>query len=600
MVGEFLYAWLAGLLLPLSIGWPIAVWLGYREGLRAFGMAAAIGLSVLLIVCRAVQVWFPIGQATFYMGAGYAVLLVACWLIRDVRHKAKSLIQKHGSDLALLGLVMAVLAVALNAPLLFKGVIQFEGSRNADSFTFVNNARYMLGHAFYGAPDFSPDHPIFTIARSYFGDGAIQPRPGGEGFLAWLSGLWGADPMYFYNGLQTAGILLGGLSVLVFVPMSPGKSSSLAFAPLAALALGCPTLLFVAINSNFANGMTLAAGTAYVGLGLVERTRASFIAALVFLGCLMSGYSELMVFVGLIRFLSVVGEGFSGSGIRSFLRETGMLLLEVLVACLLLPWAAKATFVDYVTTLGISHANASDQVGNMYAGVPLAVAALAFLWIVWRDLGPRPDGSRTRALLVSVLVAFGLAQLLMMARGYSYGGFKISEYFVTSLVGVVVACAAVVLAKRASDRPERKSWHQAGGAVLAILLAVACFQDVRMIKRSWEFANDRQVMPDLVVMGQWMRTHVKDDLIAMGPSPSSFYYGHWVPYVTDMHMVYDWRGGDAAGYLSPYLKLAETHHYADATWMLSIDDIANPRVRQASDIAAFGRVHLSRAVPTLP
>jgi hypothetical protein len=494
----------------------------------------------------------------------------------------------------LIGLIAIVLTLALNVPLWLKGAIQFDGSRNADSFTFINNARYALSHAFYGAPDFSPAHPIFTIARSYFGDQAIQPRPAGECFLAWLSALRGVDPAYGYNGLQTAAVLLGGLSVFVFLATDLRWRSRRTFTWLAWLVLACPTLLFVAVNSNFANGITLAAGTAYVGLGLLpERRSATFAAAVLFLGCLMSGYAELMVFVGAIRFFAVVIQSVSGQGLRWFLRQTGLLLGELLAACLLLPWAAKSTWIDYVTTLGVSHAGASELGGNMYAGLPLAITALALLCVTWRSLASLSSGRCVRALLAATLLAFALAQLLMMMRGFSYGGFKISEYFVTSLAGIVLVCGVAVFAQ-VRNATMSGSRYRIGTAMLVVAVTIASLQDARMIKRSWEFASDRQITRDLLAMVQWMRSHTQNELIAMGPTPSSFYYGQWVPYLTDAHVVYDWSDPEAAGYLAPYLKLAETQRYVDAKLMLSIDDVAAPRPRQRADVAAFGRVHLSR------
>ncbi|MBE1161707.1 hypothetical protein [Dyella acidiphila] len=587
MVSEFLYAWLAGLALPCALGWPLAVRLGFHEGPRALGMMAACGLSLLLIACRAVQVWYPLAAAAWYLALAYALALLVLWTAGDVRRALRQLLQQHANDLLLLGLIVAVLSLALNVPV-FKGAIQFEGSRNADSFTYVSSARYMLGHAFDGVPDFSPAHPVFTIARLYFGDTAMQPRPAGEGLLAWLSAMRGVDPMYVYNGLQTAAVMLAGLSVLVFLPRRPSRG----FGLLAWVMLGCPTLLFVAINSNFANGMALAAATAYVGLGLLTRRRGTFVAALLLLGCMLSAYPELIVFAGAIRAFALIGEALATRRLRWLLQELLLLLAELLLACLLLPWAAKGSWIDYLTTLHLSHAGASDQAGNMYAGLPLAAFALLLLGLSWQGWSRMPQAVRMRALGAGVLLAFALAQLLMMARGYGYGGFKISEYFVSLLAGVVVACGAVLLD---GDTPSTSTrWRFAGPAALVLLALVTVWQDTRMIKRSWAFAGDRQITRDLVAMGQWMDAHAQDRLIAMGSTPTPFYYGHWLPYLTRAQMVYDWRDPDAAGFLSPYLKLAETHHYAEADLRLSIDDIAAPRAKQADDVAAFGRVHLSR------
>jgi hypothetical protein len=392
---------------------------------------------------------------------------------------------------------------------------------------------------------------------------------------------------------------LAGLSIFVFVPEQGARASRGVFTLLCIAIMGCSTLLFVAINSNFANGMTLAAATAYVGLGLLRRSLATFVLSLFFIGCLMSGYSELLVFVGAVRFIAVLGEGVFTHKPRWILTESALLLLEVLVASLILPWAAMDTWVVYKTTLALSHAGASDQSGSMFAGLPLALTALVVLWLAWGSLQAQSTGARMKAVFASVLLVFGLAQLLMLVRGYSYGGFKISEYFVTCLTGVMAACCTISW-QGSNKLFAAERWRHVNVFALAVIALAMLWHDARMIKRSYEFANDRRITRDLVAMGQWLHIHMPDELIAMGATPTSFYYGHWVPYVTDTHMVYNWSDPGAAGYLSPYLRLSEKKQYADAKFVLSIDDIEHARNQQPSDVAAFGLVHLSRMTSDAP
>jgi hypothetical protein len=578
--------------LVLAIGWPVVVLLRMGKGLHAAGLAVGLGLAVILIGCRAMQLWLPLAQAAWSMWLCVVVGLVAAWSPAKVRSAAMECIGRHSVHFALIGLAMAVVAAALDAPLLFGGAIQFDGSRNADSFTFVSSARYMLSHSFYGISDFDPAHPIYSVSRGYFGDGAMQPRPAAEGLLAWLSATFGADPMYLYNGLQTTGILLSGFSIMAFLP---GNLVLLprSFALILPLMLACPLLLFVAVNSNFANAFALAPATVYVALGSMPRRWGTFVAGVMAVGCLMSSYPELLVFVGGMRFLAVVVEGLVLRRLSSVVRHSGLLGLELLVSCAFFPWAAKGTFVVYKTTLEVSHAGASDQIGNMYAGLPLAIFATVWLVAAWGDLKKMANDERLRMLFVGVLLAFAVAQWLMVVRGYSYGGFKISQYFVTMLSAIVVACSAVWLS--IGDGGPWRTWMRQSRTVLvAVIVAVTVWKDARVIKRSWGFAESRQVTRSLVAAGQWIQGHVSNAPVALGYTPAAFYYGHWIPYVTGVHLVYDWTDPEAAGYLSPYLRQSDSASFSDAQILLLIDDPDIQRERSGTELVTFDRVHLVR------
>ncbi|SFS01006.1 hypothetical protein SAMN05216570_1482 [Dyella sp. OK004] len=584
---EFIYAFLAGMALPLAIGLPIAALLGFGPNLRTVGVAAACGLSIILIVCRAIQMVVPIAPAALWLLLAYAVALVALWSPRRVRETVSILVREHGAQLVILGVVIVGIAALLNAPILFDGAIQFEGTRNADSLIFTSIARHMLGHPFNGAPDFSPEHPIYQITQGYF-----VVRSASEGFLAWLSALRGIDPMYFYNAVQTAGVLLAGLAVLMFMPVQRIASTKGRFVIVALIVLACPTLLYVAMNSNFPNSLTLAAATGYVGLSAVPRSRSTFIAAILFIGCLLSGYPEILVFVGAMRFFAVACGMLSVRQMKGGLREIGMLLAEVVAACALVPWSALGTFTVYKATLEVSQGAASGQIGYMYAGLPLAGAAALTLLVAWRALA-RIDASNLRPLFVGILIAFGLALAAMVVRNYDYGGFKLSEYFVTSFQGILVVCVAALLAK-GNEQPLRLAIRAVIVTCIIVVVAGMVVRDGRMIRRSWSFAEERRVSPDLVSMGRWLAKSLPGEAVLLGQTPASFYYGHWVPYVTDAHVVFDFTDPDAAGYLSPYLRDQAAAHASGTNYVLTIDEKQVPRLQGAADVVTFGSVHLVR------
>jgi hypothetical protein len=581
MVWNYAFGFAATLLMAMLAGFPAAVWCGVGRGVRALGYASALGTSFLLIACRGVQMMAPLGNARWPMFAVFAIALTIAWSRPVTRAAFVELLRDHGRGLAIVMLAAVAVGVALGAPILFGHAIQYDGTRNADSFTFTQSAQYMIGHAFFGAPDFTPEHPVYTISRGYFGADAMQPRPAAEGLLAWLSALRGIDPMYLYNAVQAAGVMLAGLAALAFLPRDWRARGAKDWALLAVYVVACPTLVHIAANSNFANGFNLPAATAYVALGLMPRSRGSFFASIVFIASLLSGYPELLVFVAITRGIAVVFEGFSRRAPGAMFREAIWMMAELVAACVVVPWAALATYSVFKTTLGVSHAGASDLGGNMYAGVPMFAAAAIALAVAWRALGSTLDAGR-RWYLMGILVAFALAQAVMLARGFDYGGFKVSEYFVTLLVGVVLRS---VLVGATGLQPGRTA-----KALAVVLAVVMLMKSADIVRRAWDWSQSRRVTPDLVAAGRALGPLSRGQPVAMGTSPEPFYYGMWVPYVASAPIAFDLiRDPDAAGYLSPYLRLTgRTQAMLDAAQLQL--DIDAKQDDEAPPVAHFGDV----------
>ena len=600
MVWNFLFGFLAGVVCPLVIGFPIAVLLGLGRGMAGVGYAAACGISVVLVTCRAVQMLWPISQVWAWMLAGFAALAMVLWSLRAVRQGLAELLAQHRRPIGIVLAVASIVGALLCAPILFGNAIQFEGSRNADSFTFTSNARYMLEHSFNGPADFSPEDPVYTISRSYFGDGATQPRPAAEGFLAWLSAVRGVDPMYLYNSVQAAGLVLAGLSILAFLPLGWRPGSRKEWGLTLMFLFGCPGLLHLAINSNFANILNIAAVTGYVALGLRSRTRLSFLAAVLFLGCLLSGYPEMIIFVLAVRGLGAIAFALHARSVREVPREALWLISQLVVACMLLPWAAHGTYAVYRTTMMLSKAGASELGGDMYAGVPVFLAAALALWHGWKGLGESDSDGRIRTLLSGVLAAFAAAQAVMLARGFDYGGFKLSQYFITLMMGVLVVTLPALLARPA--RSGRKASRMA--TFVVVVAALMAVRSTHLLNRSWHWSEVRSVTPELVQAGEAMKGLSHGRPIALGATPQPFYYGMWVAYVARAPIAYDLaRDPRAAGHLSPYLQTVRdqaTAMYDEASWELSID-APNADASQSGDaVATFGSVRISARAATPP
>ena len=581
MVGNYIYGFTVTLLLAWLAGFPIAVLCGVGRGARAIGFASACGTSLLLIVCRGVQMISPLAPAKWMLLSALLLMIAFAWTRRSTRAAWGELWQADGRVLVAVIGAAAIVGVLLGVPILFGGAIQYDGTRNADSFTFTQSAQYMLGHAFYGAADFTPEHPVYTISRGYFGHGATQPRPAAEGLLAWISALRGVDPMYLYNALQAAGVVLAGLAALAFLPREWQARGAKDWLLLVVYAQGCPALLHIAANSNFANAFNLPSAAAYVALGLLPRTRGTFIAGALCIGCLLSGYPELLVFVAMARGLGVMLEGWMTRRIGAVIREAGWMIGELVLACALLPWAAWGAIAVFETTLGISHEGASGLGGNMFAGLPMFMAAAIALAVAWRALGTMPDAGR-RWFLAAILIAFGVAQGLMLARGFDYGGFKVSQYFATLLIGVVIRS---VLSTPVGIKPGRAS-----GAVAVTLSIMMLLKSADVLRRAWGWSDARRVTPDLVAAGRDLARLSHGLPVVLGSTPQAYYYGMWVPYVASVPIAFDLiRDADAAGYLSPYLRLAGREPALLNVAPLRLE-IATDESGGAAPVARYGQV----------
>jgi hypothetical protein len=230
----------------------------------------------------------------------------------------------------------------------------------------------------------------------------------------------------------------------------------------------------------------------------------------------------------------------------------------------------------------MSQAGAVQLGGNMYAGVPMFVAAALALGAAWRSLALSAE-QKCRACLFGILLAFAQAQLLMLARGFGYGGFKLSEYFVVPLAGLILRS---LICAPAGARLGRTAIGYA--AVLAALLTI---KSADVLRRAWAWSQVRRVTPDMVRAADTLSELADGRPVAMGASPDPFYYGMWIPYVTGVAIAYDLRGGsNAAGYLSPYLRSTERSKelYDEAKLQVDIDEAEDFAI--PSGIAQFGRV----------
>ncbi len=559
--------------LPLALGLPVAVRLGVGQGVGRLGFAAAIGMGIILIACRAVQMWLPIGIAAPWMAVGTGFALTALWAPAKIRRNIwRLLCAQRRAVAAFLGTGMMIV-VLINVPILAGGALQFEGSRNADSFTFTSNARYMIGHAFFGEPDFSPDDPVYSISRSYFGAEATQPRPAAEGYLAWLSALSGKDPLYLYNAVQGAGLLLAGLSVLAMVRHRRRNEAKASPWAMAIMVFACPALAYVAINSNFANNLNLAPATAYVALVLVRNTRVRMVLGALFVASLLGGYPELLVFVMACRVLAIVIEMLAGA--TDFIRKIGTIGMELLLGCLVVPWAAKAAFVVYATTLGIGGSHDGSLHGDIAEGVPLfALALVAFALCLRHRRRIHTSLPDARALYAAVLIVFAAAQVAMLIKGFDYGGFRLAGYFVTLHLGVLVGSATHALAAETSA-----CFYRMVRCGLVVVVAVVTLKTGLMIEKSWRVAKQRHVSADLIALGKWLDQNDDVDSFLIGPTPQPFYYGMWIRYLTSAPLVYDFSRGDVAGYLSPYLKLVQRGDIGSTGWIAAPDGEPGNAVR---------------------
>lgn len=584
----FLAALVVASALPLALGLPVVARWDAGQGAGRWGFAVAIGMAMILIVCRAVQMAYPIGVAATWMAAVTALALIAMWYPAKTRGAVRRLWHLNGHSVAAFVCVGFVVALFLSAPILIGNALQFEGSRNADSFTFTSNARYMIEHAFFGAADFSPENPVYSISRSYFGELANQPRPAAEGYLAWLSALSARDPLYLYNAMQGAGFVLAGVSVLTLLPAAAAEGGKARMWAMAAIVFGCPALAYVAINSNFANNLNLAPATAYVALVLVRNWKLRTALGALFVASLLGGYPELLIFVVACRVLAML---FRAQLEKKFSRRRFVLIgVELALGCMTVPWAAKAAFVVYATTLGIGSSQDATLHGDIAEGLPLfGMALCTFTFCILRRRGRSLNCSGIGSLYTAVLAAFALAQLAMFIKGFAYGGFRLAGYFVTLHLGVLAGTAAMALAQQPSSFMATLARH----GLLAMVIAMP-IKTSFMMEKSWRIAKQRHVSPDLITLAQWLDRRSGEGDVLMGPMHQPFYHGMWIRYLTSAPLIYDFSRGDAAGYLSPYIRSVQRADNASIGWIVTSDE----KVGCSSDcevMESFGRWSVWRA-----
>lgn len=574
--------------LPLALGLPLAARLGVGEGVGRLGFAAAIGMAIVLIACRAVQMWLPIGTAASWMLAGTGIVLTLLWVPSKIRRKTLRLLcVQRRAVVAFLGTGM-MMVVLINVPILAGGALQFEGSRNADSFTFTSNARYMIGHAFFGAPDFSPSDPVYSISRSYFGEGATQPRPAAEGYLGWLSALSGKDPLYLYNALQAAGLLLAGLSVLTLVRQRRSGQAKASPWMLAIIVFACPALAYVGINSNFANNLNLAPATAYVALAVVRSNRVRMVLGVLFVASLLGGYPELLVFVVACRVLATLIQTIAEP--TSCISKFASIGMELLLGCLAVPWAAKAAFIVYATTLGIGGSQDATLHGDMAEGLPLfGLALAAFAFCILQRPGKNLHCDGVGSLYAAVLAVFAAAQLAMVMKGFAYGGFRLAGYFVTLHLGVLAGSAAMALTQQSSHFMATIARR----GLIAILIAMF-LKTSFMMEKSWRIARQRQVSPELIALAQWLDSKSGEGDVLMGPMHQPFYHGMWLRYLTSAPLIYDFSRGEVAGYLSPYLKSIQQADDRSIGWIVTSESKFECSF-ECERLESFGRWSVWRA-----
>jgi len=583
----FLATFVVASALPLALGLPVVARWDMGQGIRGLGFGVAVGMAMILIVCRAVQMAYPIGVAAMWMVAATLLALVALWYPTRTRSAVRRLWHLNHHAVVAFICVGSVVALLLNVPILIGNALQFEGSRNADSFTFTSNARYMIEHAFFGAADFSPENPVYSISRSYFGESANQPRPAAEGYLAWLSALSARDPLYLYNAMQGAGFFLAGLSVLTLLPPSASEGGKSRMWATATMVFGCPALAYVAINSNFANNLNLAPATAYVALALVSNWRIRTALGALFVASLLGGYPELLVFLVACRVLAML---FRARSEKKFCARTPVLMgAELALGCMAVPWATKAAFIVYATTLGIGSSQDATLHGDVAEGLPLfGLALCTFLFCFFRRRGKGEDRHDFDSLYAAALIVFALAQVAMLIKGFAYGGFRLAGYFVTLHLGVLAGSALNTLTQQTSGFMTAVVRNALFAAALAMPLKTSL-----MMEKSWRIAKQRHVSPDLITLTQWLDRRSGDGDVLMGPMHQPFYHGMWIRYLTSAPLIYDFSRGEAAGYLSPYLKTVQRDN-ASIAWIITSDDKVKCS-SECDEMESFGRWFVLRA-----
>lgn len=572
--------------IPFLLGYPIAGKLKIGLGASRIVYGLLIGLASLIVIIRSLQSLFPIDRFAIVLAAFCIVTICTMWA-------QASTVKRLRQDLHCLGWPGTLVAVAclfgavvvLNLPLLLHHAIAFEGTANQDSFYYTLVARYMQSHSFYEQVRYSPTQPLYSFMPSVFGNGAPLGRVGAEGYLAWISRLFRRDPVYLYNPLSTAGVLVAGLAsgLLFDTDIQRRLREHGLQGILVIIVLLAPALYKTSFNSNYSTIFGVAIFAGYLAITCGRVTIRHQIVGGLFLIALLATYSELVPIAWVCIAVVLLARWLARRTTMSRALLVGSkLVASNLCAMAVLPWITLAGWFVIRHSYLVPYSVAAQRV-DPYAGLdsfhyvmafvttsreaaaalaePFAIA-LTILFCILTTLGIVRALSRGYVLAGTSVVFICIMAFIFWSE-YNYGKLKIVEYCALLFAATLVSGATSIWEIL---RPRWLSMitSTVAFACVATWFAVALSY---IVNDSVQFGASKKITPNIVKLSKAIRDLPSGSLVTFGSMPSSYYYSMWLPYLSKATFLYDAAYG-SGGYLGPYVAKHPVSPITYATYIV--------------------------------
>lgn len=533
----------------------------YTDG-TFLAVPARLALGAALLVCAMNLLLrrFPGESAAWMILAALGALGIAGWRARAFAGTNRK------AAVCVLLFALGLLCWRLLGQLKMGALTPIEGTGIHDELWYIFTADWLQGHSLAHPFPSDPAYPLASVGGANLG---ALPRFGAESLLVLFASIGGTPLDQVYPLLFAfAAILFGFAAMQGFLREAEGDWK---FLPLAMLAVALsPVALFIYGNENFATlwGLIFLAGYYWnVQQALAAgASRATILAAGIFLGALLATYPELLAIAGPASAILLVQAVLRDR--KAWLLSARTLVLAALVAVVAAPFAVFTALKVLATGA------AAAQGGNIFfphvysdlTPANLVVSLLAFdTSAVTRYLGSSGPALASAVLVLALLftpkrvwsatAALALGSLLVLAmfwkNNYGYGGMKAIEFMALPVATLLGAAAGrVALAGRdwlwpAGEVRGAKSagapwlFVQGSCAVLSlVLLGLISFE-------RWDAFNKlgatSRLSSELRGVAEARAALPANAVLQVGPelNPQPFLFSRWVAYLLpDVPLVY--------------------------------------------------------------
>jgi len=622
LIGLFFLA----VIIPTVIGYSIwfrRVNIADHSSLERIIWSLMIGVAIEVVILQSLNWLMPLKIASWLLLLLMFIVVTYrfTYVIEIIKSDARSIFY------TIQGKTTAVIAIAVififYFPILEYGYLtSYEATGNHDSIHYITTARWLVNNAFNTPVTWSPEHPVFYMARNAvslkqeFG----LPRVGAETLLAAWSLTLGLDPYQLFSA--TSGIFAfywvaaARLLIEKFTPEYTESKKIGAFL----VASTSPALIFIVANSNYATLLGCVFFTTTVTwLSSEVHNKSGIAVGALLISSLFGIYADLLPALGLSLIIFL--------GIKIILlrrypfRLSNNIILAFLVSALFTPWIWNAG-IDALNSIRRVASTQGSGFRSMFDGLSTAESLSSYIvlnrkfaellstpfdWLLTILIGlvliigiPK---NRKAISFVSVIFTLLIYAIYVNWKGFNYGKFKISEYFSIyiavclglglmsiyqfSLTKVFIPLTALLRINtlkhrlplqplQATDSEKSKKSNSVvmtGFLGLVMLLSVFGFwitSEMSIIFSSYAVAKQRFINSDLALLQSDLNglpsnnyVYVANDL-----GKESFYNSMWIGYFLQNRNILYSDSSYAGGYFNAAVRGSVLNHVNDVDYVL--------------------------------